>query len=237
MASLPSGTYKPFYTRRLKKGGLDVLAPESITIKPFQLDRHPVTNAEYLAFVTAHSEWRKTAIKPIFAEAHYLDHWPSDLTWGDPSHGRQPVTDVSWFAAEAYCESQGKTLPTTDQWEYALDDRGRDAAKVRDRILAWYGVPNGTELPDVASLPSNGYGIAGLVGVVWEWTRDFSTAMAGPDLRSSGEKNQQLFCGGSSLGARDATDYAAFMRFSFRASLKAAFTTANLGFRCAKEAP
>lgn len=237
MVTVPSGAYEPFYARRAKKNGLDLLIPEKIPVKSFQLDRTPVTNADFLAFVTAHPEWRKASIKPIFAEAHYLDHWPSDLSWGDPADARQPVTNVSWFAAQAYCESQGKSLPTTDQWEYALADHGRDAAKVRDRILAWYGVPNGARLPDVDSQTTNGFGVAGLVGVVWEWTEDFSAAMAGPELRNSGDKNKQLFCGGSSLGAKDSSDYAAFMRYSFRVSLKASYTTANLGFRCAKEAP
>jgi formylglycine-generating enzyme len=35
----------------------------------------------------------------------------------------------------------------------------------------------------------------------------------------------------------DTTDYPAFMRYSMRASLKASYTTDNLGFRCAGGAP
>ena len=237
MVQLPAGTYKPFYSRREKKGGLDILASDTVAVKSFLLDRFPVTNGDFLAFVTTHPEWRKSTMKPIFAEAHYLEQWPSDLSLASVEDGQRPVTNVSWFAAEAYCESQGKTLPSTDQWEYALDDKGRDALAVRDRILAWYGVPNQSRLPTLHDMSPNGYGISGLIGAVWEWTLDFSTAMAGPELRSSGDKNQQLFCGGSSLGARDPNDYAAFMRYSFRVSLQASFTTPNLGFRCAKEAP
>ena len=37
-----------------------------------------------------------------------------------------PVTNVSWFAAQAYCEARGARLPTTEEWEYALADSGRD---------------------------------------------------------------------------------------------------------------
>ena len=73
----------------------------------------------------------------------------------------------------------------------------------------------------------------GLVGLVWEWTRDFNSMMSGQDLRASSVR----FCGGSSLGAADPSDYASFMRYAMRESLKAAYTTGNLGFRCASDVP
>jgi len=236
MALVPGGTYEPFFARKSTKEGVDLLIPEIIKVKPFWLDRTAVTNDQFLAFVITHPEWRKSAARPIFAEAHYLDRWPNDASWGEAGAANKPVTGVSWFAAEAYCEAKGLTLPTTDQWEYALADKGRNAAKVRESILDWYSRPNPTTLPGVDASEPNGFEISGLVGVVWEWTEDFSAAMAGPELRNSGGKNKDLFCGGASLGAKDASDYAAFMRYSFRASLKATYTTPNLGFRCAKEA-
>jgi cytochrome oxidase Cu insertion factor (SCO1/SenC/PrrC family) len=217
MVALPGGSYTPFYARKQGK---------PVTVAPFQLDRLAVTNGEFAAFVATHPEWGKTTVPRIFAEAGYLAQ-------GQEGRKNQPVTNVSWFAASAYCQAQGKTLPTTDQWEYALDDQGRNAASVRDRVLAWYAVPNSAELPTVGQAAPNGYGVAGLVGMVWEWTADYSTAMAGPELRNSGDKNGGLFCGGGSLGARDPGDYASFMRYSFRASLKASYVTSNLGFRCA----
>ena len=40
--------------------------------------------------------------------------------------------------------------------------------------------------------------------------------------------------GAASLGARDTGDYAAFMRYAFRQSLRGAYTVHNLGFRCAR---
>lgn len=227
MAILPGGNYSPFFVRK---------AAKPVAVAPFRLDTTPVTNEEFLNFVTTHPQWRKSAVPRIFAEPGYLAHWRDDLT---PPGGRphQPVTNISWFAAGAYCAAQGKTLPSTDQWEYALTDRGRDAGAVRKQILAWYAVPNGAELASVDDARPNGYGVAGLVGLVWEWTSDFSAAMAGPELRNVGDKNGGLFCGGGSLGAKDAADYASFMRYSFRASLKASYVTANLGFRCASELP
>ncbi len=45
------------------------------------------------------------------------------------------MTDVSWFAAQAYCKARGLRLPTTEQWEYALADAGRGQDGVRARSL------------------------------------------------------------------------------------------------------
>ena len=45
--------------------------------------------------------------------------------------------------------------------------------------------------------------------------------------------DRNLFCAGGSVGATDVSNYAAYMRYAFRASLKANYAVANLGFRCA----
>ena len=47
----------------------------SVTVQRFALDRYPVTNAEFLEFVTAHPEWRREAVAPLFADAQYLSPW------------------------------------------------------------------------------------------------------------------------------------------------------------------
>jgi sulfatase modifying factor 1 len=46
---------------------------------------------------------------------------------------------------------------------------------------------------------------------------------------------RNLFCGSGALGASSFDDYAAFMRYAFRSSLKAHYTVPNLGFRCAQD--
>ena len=231
MVLLPTGSYTPFL--RLKAPNPSVPAPTNLAaIGAFRLDVEPVTNGEFLDFVTAHPEWRKSRIKPLFADARYLRRWPSDLELADAEARDEPVTDVSWFAAQAYCRALGGRLPTTEQWEYALADNGRDAAKVRSRSLAWFAEPNPARPPAIGG-PANGFGLRDMVGLVWEWTLDFDAFATAAESRDPNGKDAALVCGGAAAGATDPSDYPGFMRFSMRASLKANYTADNLGFRCA----
>ncbi len=190
------------------------------------MDRYPVTKDEYLQFVRSHPEWRKSQIESLYADAHYLEDWKDDLHFDDESgEGQTPVTQVSWFAARSYCEASGKDLPTTDQWEYVAYDHGRGSSQALD----WFGRPNPTLLPSVRSNSPNGFGVSGLYGLIWEWTLDFSSAIPAKD------DGDTSFCGNGSQGAADSSDYASFLRYAFRSSLKANYTIQNLGFRCVQE--
>jgi formylglycine-generating enzyme required for sulfatase activity len=70
-------------------------------------------------------------------------------------------------------------------------------------------------------------------GSVWEWTEDFDGAPVSG--RTSDAAASNLFCG-AGVRAADASDYGGFLRYSFRSSLRAAYTLKNLGFRCARDA-
>jgi formylglycine-generating enzyme required for sulfatase activity len=226
---IQNGSYRPLY---LENGGADNLKDQSTYVETFWLDRVPVTNRQYLEFVAKSPEWKKSSVKRAFADSSYLQHWSGDLAIQNLGELDSPAVNVSWFSASAYCESLGERLPTTDEWEYALADNGRDNEEVQKRTLDWYAVPNATP-PHVGSGSANGFGIFDLVGSVWEWTLDFNSFMVSSDIRDSGQKS--LFCGGGSLNTSNPKDYAAFMRYSYRASLQGSFTGKNLGFRCAKD--
>jgi len=59
-------------------------------------------------------------------------------------------------------------------------------------------------------------------------------ARATGEPRADSGLGRDLFSGAGSVGAKDTTDYAAFMRQALRTSLKANNTTTALGFRCAQ---
>lgn len=210
----------------------------SAAVAPFELRARPVTNREFLAFVTAHPDWRRGSAPAVFADAGYLRHWRGPLTLG-PADAAAPVTRVSWFAAGAYCESEGARLPSWAEWELAAaaSQRQRDARSDpawRQRILDWYARPGSRPLPRVGSEPPNLYGVYDLHGVIWEWVEDFNSLLVSGDNREQGDPDRTRFCGSGAISLADKENYAVLMRIALLSSLEAAYTTENLGFRCAR---
>ena len=110
MVKIEGGSYRPLY---LKKD------TTLIKVKPFQLDKYPVTNAEFAEFVKNHPQWQKGKVSSKQAEPSYLKHWIKNGSHSyapKASELKQPVTNVSWFAANAYCVAQGKRLPPINEW-------------------------------------------------------------------------------------------------------------------------
>jgi formylglycine-generating enzyme required for sulfatase activity len=178
-------------------------------------------------------------VSRLFADASYLRHWQGDLEPGDQAPVNSPVVYVSWFAARAYLKSEGKVLPTVDQWEYvaAASETRRDASRdpaFLERLRVWYGQPTPSRLPAVGSTARNAYGLGDLHGLIWEWTLDFNSALVTGESRQDSALERARYCGSGVAGASDFEDYAAFMRYAFRSSLEARYSVGNLGFRGAK---
>lgn len=230
MHRVPEGTYEPFQP---------VEGEPPVAVAAFELDERPVTNAEFLSFVTAQPTWRRSRAPRLFVDDAYLVHWKGDLELGESVDPSQPVTFVSWFAASAYCRSHGKRLPTEAEWEWAADaSRIGEAAEAEanERVLAFYSRPRG-RLPRAGQSAPNDLGLRDLHGVIWEWVDDFHASFASTDSRKGGERELDLVCGGGAIASADPKDYAAFMRYAFRSSLEATFSIHHLGFRCARSTP
>ncbi|MDB6005280.1 MAG: hypothetical protein JWR15_2267 [Prosthecobacter sp.] len=229
MAFIPGGDYKPLYAKEAK----------SRRTPPFFMDVTQVTNGEFLTFLKTHPEWCRSQVKRSLADANYLTHWAGDLELGGSAPVNAPVTHVSWFAAQACCEAQGKRLPTQDEWEFAAradatkQDASTDSAYLR-QLLEWYSKPATSALEDVHTGVQNVYGLRGMHGLVWEWVHDFNATLLMGDSRSDGSLERKLFCGAGSLLASDVSNYAAFLRYGLRSSLKGAYCVGSLGFRAAK---
>jgi formylglycine-generating enzyme len=211
-------------------------------VEPFALMRRPVTNGEFLEFVRENPRWRRDRVPSALAEERYLSQWAGPDDPGTPARLQQPVTWVSWFAADAYCQSRGARLPTWTQWEYAAaaDETRRDARgdrTFRERILSWYARPSNAPLPRAGLQAPNAYGIQDLHGLVWEWTDDYSSLLVSSDNRDQGDADNARFCGAGALSMDDRGNYAVLMRVAMLSSLDGADATANLGFRCAKDLP
>lgn len=140
-------------------------------MRPFHIDRTPVTNAEYRRFVEA------SGYRP--RDTHnYLRDWIDGAP--PPGWERKPVTWVALEDARAYAHWAGKRLPREWEWQYAAQgDDGRrypwgdawreDAvpATNRGRRLR---APDDVDAHPLGASP---FGVLDLVGNVWQWTDEY----------------------------------------------------------------
>lgn len=243
VGSLPAAAADPSYVaipggslQSVLSGGSDN-AP--VSIAPFAMRGTPVSNAEFGIFVAAHPQWRRGQTPAIFADASYLNRWASPAQAGGAQESAQPVTSVSWFAAQAYCESEGARLPTWHEWEYvaAADEQQPDARanpQWRARILSWYG-RSSSVAPAAVGGPANFYGVRDVHGLIWEWVDDFNALLVSADSRNQGDPDQLQYCGAGAISLKDRDNFAILMRIALLSALEGAATTNDLGFRCVRD--
>lgn len=204
----------------------------AVTLSPFSIDRHEVTQGEYAACVAA----GRCTVPDSSQERGCFDTY-SPERWPE-----KPVVCVTWEQAETHCRWRGLELPTEAQWEHAA--RGHD-----QRIYPWGDTPDlvcaranhrsytpgtgclGERLP-VGRLPEGAspFGVEDLAGNVSEWVRDvFSPYPAGPELDPVGPPAgaTRVVRGGGFHSSEDE------VRSSVRTEERPEHTSPALGFRCA----
>jgi len=221
MVLISGGLYTPLYMKETEA---------KQKVNAFYMDVYPVTNAEFLEFVKVNPKWRRSNVKRIFADKSYLNNWKNDLELDENAKPNSPVTNVSWFAAKEYAEWVGKRLPTVAEWEYVISSE-----KNIQKISNWYSKLSPDKIPPVGSTEKNSFGVYDMYGLIWEWTYDFNTALVTGESRGDSDFERNMFCGNGASNAKDVNNYPAFMRYGYRSSLKANYSTHNLGFRCVKD--
>lgn len=235
--------------------------PFTAEVDAFFLDVHPVTVAQFRAFVEATGY---TTQAERFGNGGVLDtdagRWRlvDGATWrrprgpnAPPATDNHPVTQVSWNDAQAYCEWAGKRLPTEIEWEHAARDAQNDRSYCpwggdcsRESRIAnantWQGrYPTRNTEADgyrytapVGAFDTTALGLTGMSGNVWEWTSSWYRPYSRRNAPlTSKEKRERVQRGGSFL-CHECGGYHVFAR-SHSTPETSLF---HVGIRCAKDA-
>ncbi len=202
----------------------------SETIGPIEIDRSEVSNRQFAAFASA-GRYLTSAERQGFSYAPVggLLAKGTDLSWRAPTPDvgyrdrlDHPVVHVSQQDAAAYCESQGKRLPTEAEWEYGARGEARSIFPWGDDFSEDLAVWNTQQTREVGSMPRGATpsGLQDMAGNVWEWT---STQTPG----GSGE----VFLKGGGFADQDP----ARLRGAMHMSAAPSDTSADIGFRCVRD--
>jgi len=141
-----------------------------VDLKPFFIDKTPVTWLEYARFCQA------TGHPPPSSWPQTLREFPDPRLIPTERH-RTPVTDVSQADAEAFALAANKRLPTEAEWELAargFDGRIWPWGDAFDPVLAgrrWLDPegPQSAPITDAELTVESASGL-GLLNHAWEWT-------------------------------------------------------------------
>lgn len=230
--------------------GEDSAPAHQVTLNAFQMEITEVTYAQYVAFLNsmgAGSHANGCGGQRCFQTQAESENSPVTLADGEytfPEVVRnQPVVQVTWYGARAYCEALGRRLPTEAEWERAA--RGSDGriypwGNVWNELLARTSIPeDGTvgALP-ISSYPAGAspYGLFDMAGNVAEWVSDWYSPTYYRLPEASGLNPTGPVAGDQKVvrgGSWDAKPF--FARTVHRQSLAPNEAGAWLGFRCAAD--
>ena len=187
----------------------------TVEIPTYGMDVHLVTVAEYRDCVE-HCGCDEAAV----GRGGFMNY-------GAPGREYHPMNGVSWHEASAYCAWIGARLPTEQEWERAA--RGPAGQRFpwgdeppvchsRGDGTAHEACPHDGTRPVGDQIADSPFGVRGLGGGVWEWTRT-------PYGRDGAARVQKG-------GGWDSDDMME-RRAAFRGGLLPEMRLADVGFRCA----
>ncbi len=140
-------------------------------IKPFYMDKYPVTNAQFKRFLDA-THYRPTD------SLNFLRDWRDGSYpdgWSD-----KPVTWVSIEDARAYASWEGRRLPHEWEWQFAaegLDHRAYPWGETWEPSAVPIPDPSrmlrGPDNVDAHAAGASPFGVMDMVGNVWQWTDEY----------------------------------------------------------------
>ena len=148
--------------------------PHEVSVSPFFIDVHLVTQEEYEAFMQDNPSRWKGSKNPV-----------EQVRWSDAvrycnarseAEDLKPCYDLSTWKCDF--GANGYRLPTEAEWEYACRAStkttyffGNESSKLKD--YAWFETNSNGKPQPVGQKPPNSWGLYDMCGNVWEWCNDF----------------------------------------------------------------
>lgn len=234
----------------------DSTPAHQVTLDPYQIEVTEVTTTQYVAFLNwmgPESHKNGCLGQPCVntsleqPETSYINYDGEQYSVKNPQfYSNHPVTQVTWWGAEAYCNAIGRRLPTEAEWEHAA--RGPDnyyypwgfefdPSRAMSSINETPGTVPVTQYPTGASP----YGALNMAGNVEEWVQDwyspsyYSEIATNPTLAL----NPQGPISGTERVLRGGSwdTIPIFLRSMHRRSHAPGEPTPSIGFRCVSDAP
>ena len=192
-----------------------------VWLEPFALANRLVTNGEFAEFIADGGYRRPDLWLSAGWDAVEQNRWHAPLYWTEEDKSWKlftlrgelpleavkdaPVSQVSYFEADAYARWAGKRLPTEFEWETAAEDR-----PVERNLL---------DAGNLRPMPaSHGDGLEQIWGDCWEWTASAYLGYPGfePLAGSLGEYNGKFMSGQMVLRGGSCVTPQVHIRSSYR---------------------
>lgn len=231
-----------------------------VTLKPFSIDKSPVTVAQFRVFIettgykTEAERFGDSGVFNLEAQSWELlkgAFWVKPFGPNGPaSADDHPVTHVSWNDAQAYAKWAGKRLPTEAEWEYAARSGKNSGEKfswgnevsLKNKYFAntWQGSMAKPENLDgflftcpVGTFGENEAGLTDMGGNVWQWCADTYKGYPGSSAGIHEDESVKTIRSGSFFFDQYGEDS---FSVSGRSGNSHETSLFNTGFRCAKDA-